>query len=276
MLRGLYSSASGMNAELLCQDVVANNIANAGTTGFKKDDAVFESFPERLLQRIHDRMDTAGAAGMGPGAAAAMAAWGPSATTVGSLGQGVMPVGTPTHFTDGSPRMTNRPLDLTLQGDGLFTVQRSDGSLAYTRDGSFTLNSDHQLTTMAGDLVMAKGDRPLVLKGTDIVVGAHGDVTVDGADAGTLELAAYNPQTYQKLGENLYVKQEDAFSMLGKEPAPTGRILQGYTEESNVQIVTEMVHMIAVDRAYESNSKIVQMQDETLGHLINDAGKPAA
>jgi flagellar basal-body rod protein FlgG len=258
-----------MNAELLRQDVVANNIANAGTTGFKKDDAIFQSFPDRLLQRIHDRMDS----GNGPAGMAALTA---QPQVIGMLGQGVRPVDTPTHFTDGSPRMTGRPLDLAMQGNGLFTVQQADGSMAYTRDGSFTLNSDKQLTTMSGNLVMAQGERPLVINGTNVVVDYAGGVTVDGADVGKLALATYDPQTFQKRGENLYVQHDDALSALGEQTAPDGRILQGYTEESNVQVVTEMVRMIEVDRAYESNSKIIQMQDETLGHLINDVGKPSA
>jgi flagellar basal-body rod protein FlgG len=269
MLRGLYTSSSGMNAELLRQDVVANNIANAGTTGFKKDDAVFESFPDRLLKRIHDRMD----ASSGP---AGMAAFTAQPQAIGVMGQGVRPVDTPTHFTDGSPVMTGRPLDLAMQGNGLFTVQRGDGSLAYTRDGSFTLNSENQLATMSGNLVMAQGDRPLVINGNNIVVDQGGAVTVDGVDAGKLALAAYDPQTFQKLGENLYVKPDVGLSAMGEEAAPDGRLMQGYTEESNVQVVTEMVRMIEVDRAYDSNSKIIQMQDETLGRLINDVGKPSA
>ena len=269
MLRGLYTSASGMNAELLRQDVVANNIANAGTTGFKKDDAVFESFPDRLLKRIHDRMD----AGTGPAGMAALTA---QPQTIGMMGQGVRPVDTPTHFTDGSPIMTGRPLDLAMQGNGLFTVQQSDGSMAYTRDGSFTLNGENQLTTMSGNLVMGQGERPLVITGTNVVVDDGGVVKVDGVDAGRLALAAYDPHTFEKRGENLYVRQDDALSAMGEDSAPDGRLMQGYTEGSNVQVVTEMVRMIEVDRAYDSNSKIIQMQDETLGRLINDVGKPSA
>jgi flagellar basal-body rod protein FlgF len=270
MLRGLYTSASGMNAELLRQDVVANNIANANTTGFKKDDAVFEAFPERLLQRIHDRMDE----NKGLGAVAALQPG--QSHFIGTLGQGVKADGTPTHFSDGSPIRSDRPLDLALQGNGLFTVQRADGSTAYTRNGSFTLNADHQLCTLSGDLVVGSGGRPISLNGTSIVVDSQGDIKVDGADAGKLALAAYDPQRFQKLGESLYVKSDVDFEDVGDQAPVNGRVLQGFTEQSNVQVVEEMVRMIEVNRAYESNAKTITMQDETLNRLISDVGHPLA
>jgi flagellar basal-body rod protein FlgG len=270
MLRGLYTSASGMNAELLRQDVVANNIANASTTGFKKDDAVFEAFPERLLQRIHDKMDE----NKGLGTVAALQPG--QSHVLGTLGQGVKADGTPTHFSDGSPIRSDQPLDLALQGNGLFTVQRADGSTAYTRNGSFTLNSDHQLSTMNGELVLGSGGRPLVLNGSSIVVDSQGVIKVDGADAGKLALAAYDPQRFGKVGESLYVRTDDDFEAVGDEAPVNGRVLQGYTEQSNVQVVEEMVRMIDVNRAYESNAKSITMQDETLNRLISDVGHPLA
>ena len=271
MLRGLYTSASGMNAELLRQDAVANNIANANTTGFKKDDAVFEAFPERLLQRIHDKMDE----NKGLGTVAALQPG--QSHFLGTLGQGVKADGTPTHFSDGSPIRTDRTLDLALQGNGLFTVQRADGSTAYTRNGSFTLNAEHQLSTLNGDLVMGSGGRPLVLNGASIVVDSQGVIKVDGADAGKLAMTAYDPQRFGKLGESLYVKADDALDAVGDDSTKvSGRVLQGFTEGSNVQVVEEMVRMIEVNRAYESNAKTITMQDETLNRLISDVGHPLA
>jgi len=274
MLRGLYTSASGMNAELLRQDVVANNIANANTAGFKKDDAVFEAFPERLLQRIHDRMDNGNKA---LGGAAGLAGAGTRSHFLGSLGQGVKADGTPTHFSDGSPVRSDRPLDLALQGNGLFTVQRADGSTAYTRNGSFTLNAERQLSTLNGDLVIGSGGRPIVINGANVVVDSQGVVKVDGTDAGKLSLAAYDPQRFAKLGESLYVKADDALDAVGDDPSKvSGRVLQGFNEQSNVQVVEEMVRMIEVNRAYESNAKTITMQDETLNRLISDVGHPLA
>lgn len=272
MLRGIYTSASGMNAELLRQDVLANNIANAGTVGFKKDDAVFEAFPNRLLKRLNDQMGQT----QGFPAPAFIHNIQQEAPTVGLLGQGVKAAGTPVHFSDGSPERTDRPLDLALQGNGLFTVQRADGSVAYTRGGNFTLNSDHQLVTMAGDQVQGSGGAGITIQGKDIVVDSQGVIKVDGADVGRLAIATFDPERFQKLGENLYVQTPNALEGVGDEPQSNARVLQGYTEHSNVQVVEEMVRMIEVNRAYESNSKNIQMQDETLNKLISDVGHPLA
>ncbi len=163
MIRGLYTAASGMNAEELRQDVIADNLANVSTTGFKKDEAVFQACPDQMIQRIHDRMDEA--------ASKQASAFGSQAAVpLGKLGQGVMPDATVTNFSDGSVIRTDRPLDLALHGNALFTVQRGDGSTAYTRAGNFTLNTDQDLVTEAGELVMSTGGQPISVDGAQVTV----------------------------------------------------------------------------------------------------------
>jgi flagellar basal-body rod protein FlgF len=268
MIRGLYTAASGMNAEELRQDVIADNLANVSTTGFKKDEAVFQAFPDQMIQRIHDRMDEA--------ASKQASAFGSQAAVpLGKLGQGVMPDATVTNFSDGSVIRTDRPLDLALHGNALFTVQRGDGSMAYTRAGNFTINTDKDLVTEAGELVMSTGGQPINVDGAQVNVSVNGQVLVDGKDAGQLQLAAYDPAHMQKIGGGLYERKEDALEGLGDEPTVDTRVQQGMLEQANVQVVQEMVSMISVMRSYEANSKTIQMQDQSLNTLISEVGRPS-
>jgi flagellar basal-body rod protein FlgG len=277
MLRGLYTAASGLNAELLEQDVVANNIANANTVGFKKDAPVLEAFPTTLVARIHDRMDVNGASGPMP--LPAIVAQNLPYRPLGVVGQGVESAGTATQFSAGSLSRTDQPFDFALEGDGLFTVQKADGSVAYTRAGNFTLNSDKNLATVNGDLVMGNGMQPIRIDGQHVVVDTGGMVTVDGSNVGSLALVKYDPSRFSKAGDNLYLRHDDDFEgvdALAKD-APRGvKVLQGFTEQSNVEVVTEMVHMISLMRAYEENTKAISMQDETLSKLITSVGTPSA
>jgi flagellar basal-body rod protein FlgF len=263
MIRGLYTAASGMDVEQARQDVIANNLANVSTTGFKKDEAVFRSFPVQMLQRIHDRMDET---------SAGAAAGGVQAASLGAIGQGATLDGTVTNFHDGSVLRTDRPLDLALQGNALFTVQRGDGSVAYTRAGNFSLDTDNNLVTQNGEKVLGTGNEPLVLDGSKVVVNPDGQVLLDGRDAGKLQLTAYDPTHMQKLGDNLYTRNSDALEGIGDDTLTSARVQQGFIEQSNVQVVQEMVSMIDVMRSYEANQKTIQMQDSTLNKLITDVG----
>ncbi len=274
MLRGLYTSATGLNAEIMEQDVVANDIANVNTVGFKKDSTVLESFPLRLLERIQDRMDRG--TGLTP---PDMPAWlDPSrvAPPIGLMGQGVRVAETATDFTAGSLKQTNQPLDMALEGPGLFVVQRGDGSMAYTRAGDFTVNSQKELCTLDGNVVMGVENQPITIDGLHVVVDTGGAVKVDGRLAGTLRLVEYDPKTFMKAGDNLYTKQEPLVAEFRPEVQPKDvRVLQGYIEQSNVQVVSEMVRMISLMRAYEEGTKAVTMQDQSLAMLFTNVGTPA-
>lgn len=266
MIKGLYTSASGMNAELLRQDVVANNLANVSTAGFKKEDATFESFGDTLIKRIHDRMD-------GQSQAGGAAVFGAHAVSLGVAGSGVMPSETVTHFSDGNLIRTDRPLDVALQGNGLFTVERGDGSLAYTRSGSFTLDGERNLVTMAGDKVLGTGGQPIKIQGGEVVIDETGGIKVDGIDNGHFAMVGWDKERFTRLGENLFAAKQSALEGLGDEPELNVRVAQGFTEGANVNTVEEMVRMISVMRAYEANQKSVQMQDDTLNQLINQVGR---
>lgn len=271
MIKGLYTSASGMNAELLRQDVVANNIANVSTPGFKKEDATFESFGDTLIKRIYDRMDDGSyRSDAGAGAAAVLGA---RPVTLGVAGSGVMPSETVTHFSDGNLLRTDRPLDVALQGNGLFTVERGDGSLAYTRTGSFTLDAEKNLVTMAGDRVMGTSGQPIKITGGEVVIDETGSIKVDGVEADRFALVGWDKDRFMRLGENLFAAKPAPLEGIGEDTELHVRVAQGFTEGANVNTVEEMVRMISVMRAYEANQKSIQMQDDTLNQLINQVGR---
>ncbi|MES2200944.1 MAG: flagellar hook-basal body protein [candidate division FCPU426 bacterium] len=260
MINGIYSSASGMDAEMVRQDVISNNLANASTKGFKKDVAVFTAFPNALVQRINDRMDNhAGVQAAGH--------------ALGVLGHGVQTHAVVTSFTDGSVVKTGNPLDLAVKGDALFTVERADGSHAYTRSGNFAMNAEGNLATMNGEQVLGVNDAPINVNGREVVIDVRGRILVDGSEAGQLQFAAWDPERFSKMGESLYVKSEPLIEAKEDVAAYEGTVQQGYLEEANLKVVEEMVSMITVMRSYEANQKAVQMQDETLGKAVNEVGK---
>ncbi len=278
MLRGLYTAASGLNAELFEQDVVANNIANSTTVAFKKDTPLLESFPNRLMLRIQDRLDKP----CGPIELPPIVEARQQPQPLGFMGQGVQAAETATEFTAGSLTQTNQPLDFALKGNALFMVQRGDGSFAYTRAGNFTLNSAQQLATLGGDVVMGASMKPIVLNGgqlgQNVVVDTGGGVHLNGQYLSNLALVPYDPTRFSKVGDGLFVRDEPPIEALSRTPVPTPpdvEVMQGYIEQSNVQIVTEMVRMISLMRAYETNTKAMTMQDQTLSQLVTSVGTPA-
>lgn len=268
MINGMYNSASGMNAELIRQDVVANNLANVSTLGFKKDQAVMTSFPNTLVQRIHDKMRGSMPAFMSP----------QPAPVVGVVGHGVQTHSVVTSFRDGSLTRTDRPLDLALKGDALFTVEAADGSRAYTRAGNFTLDSQGRISTQNGELVLGVGNEPININGKLIAVDETGRVNVDGRETGRLLIQGWEADKFAKKGENLFVRLEQDIEVAPEESGAqnvNAKVLQGYVEEANVRVVEEMVNLITVSRAYESNQKVIQIQDETLDKVINQVGRPS-
>lgn len=263
MINGLYNSASGMNAELTRQETVANNLANASTVGFKKDEAIFTSFPNVLVHRIDDKLKV----GL-PGFLFQNAG-----QSLGVVGHGVQTHSVVTKFSDGGLTRTDRPLDLALHGQALFTVERSDGSHAYTRAGNFVMNGAGQLATQAGDLVIGTNGEPINISGGEMVIDSTARVTVDGHDMGRIALSAWEPEKMIKEGEGLYLKAEADIEAVSETPPPDATVSQGFLEEANTKVVEEMVNMITVTRAYEANQKAIQVQDESLGKAINEVGK---
>ncbi len=252
MLRALYSSAAGMESQQMNLDVIANNLANVNTTGFKKSKIEFQD----LLYQ------TSRMAGSDLGS-------GNQLPTGLQVGQGSRAVATSRVFTDGEFTQTGQSLDLAVQGDGFFEVQMPDGTLAYTRDGALKRGSDGRITTSDG-LPVQNGFQPIPQGTTSITISANGQVSLAGSGGAqnfqvTLVRFA-NPAGLESIGRNLF-KQTDASGPpeIGN-PGENGfgSLAQGYLEMSNVTVVEEMVNLIMAQRAYEVNAKAVQTSDEMM------------
>lgn len=268
MLRGLYSSASGMNAEMMRQDVVSNNLANASTTGFKKDEAVQTAFPNFMMQRIDDRMSPTPAFTINP-----YAAGHPQGPSIGLLGQGVMTTAVETSFTDGSLKETQNPMDLAIEGRAMFMVELPDGDIGYTRAGSLKLNENGELTSLGGHIVLNKRGNAIVPGDGKMMVTDSGRILVNNQEIDELAIAVFEQGAdLRKQGEGLWLSASGE-GVHEDNPEISYKIHQGFVEAANVNIVEEMVNMITVTRSYEANQKSIQSQDNTLDKLINEVAR---
>lgn len=254
----LYSAATGMESQQLNLNTIANNLANVNTAGFKRSKIEFQDL---LYQK--------------PSKAAGADSGGGNLVPTGiEVGNGARVSSTSKVFTQGQLSNTGEKLDLAIQGDGLFEVQRPDGTIGYTRDGSFKLNAQGTVVTSDG-LPILSGFQTIPTGSTGVNIAENGQVTVQTPSGSTtfrLTLARFaNPAGLRSLGGNLY--EETAASGTPETGQPGeqayGRIMQGYTEGSNVNIVEEMVNLIIAQRAYEINSKSIQTSDEMLQNVAN-------
>lgn len=252
MLRALYSSAAGMQSQQTNLDVIANNLANVSTTGFKKNKAEFQD----LLY------STARAAGSDAGG-------GNTVPTGVQIGHGSRLVSTAKVFTEGELTQTSERLDVAIQGDGFFEVQLPDGSRAFTRDGAFKTAADGRITTSDG-LVLQGGFQPIPAGTTNISISSTGEVSTSGAN-GTqsfrVQLVRFaNPGGLDSIGRNLYRETPASGTAEAGNPGESGfgSLQQGFLEMSNVKVVEEMVNLIVAQRAYEVNSKAVQAADQMM------------
>ena len=241
MLRGIYIAGSGMLAESVRQDIVANNLANATTNGFKRTQANSEPFKTFLLENR----------GM------------PGQPKIGTTNMGVEISRLDVIDTQGPLRNTGNPLDLALVGKGWFEVN-APGGTRYTRDGSFTLDQTGTLVTKEGWSVIGESGRIRATGTGTIGVAQDGTVNQDGAVIGRLRITALDPATLAKEGSSL---------MKG---TPTGAapavIRQSFLEGSTVNVVSEMVELIRVMRSFEANQKAVMSHDDTLGQALTKVG----
>ncbi len=252
----LYSAATGMEAQQLNLNTIANNLANVNTPGFKRSKIEFQDL---LYQK--------------PKGAGADAGGGNVVPTGIEVGNGSRVAATSKIFTQGQLTNTGEKLDVAIQGDGFFEVQKPDGTLAYTRDGSFKLNAQGQVVTTDG-LPVLSGFQPIP-PGATLNIAENGQVTAQTATGTTsfrLNLTRFaNPSGLQSAGGNLYT--ESAASGTPETGAAGengfGSTMQGYVETSNVNIVEEMVNLIVAQRAYEVNSKSIQTSDEMLQNVTN-------
>ncbi|HIE09802.1 MAG TPA: flagellar basal-body rod protein FlgG [Armatimonadetes bacterium] len=254
MLRALFTASTGMSANQLNIDIIANNLANVATTGFKKSRLEFQDL---LYQTI--RL---------PGMKVAHRAQAPTGIQVGL---GVRPSAAVRIFTQGDLQRTENPLDLAIEGDGFFQVLLPDGTVAYTRDGAFKLDSEGRIVTADGfpiyPEIVIPPDAESISVGTDGTVCVTLPGQKDPQEVGRIELARFiNPAGLKALGRNLFQSTAASGDPITGAPGSEGfgTIAQGFLEMSNVNVVEELVRMILALRAYEVNSKIIQAGDEML------------
>ncbi len=254
MIRSLWTAATGMEAQQLNMDVIANNLANVNTTGFKKSRVDFQDL-------LYQTMRAAGAA----------ETEGTMIPTGIQVGLGVRPGAVQKVHTQGDMQATGNQLDVVIEGDGFFQVVLPAGGYAYTRDGSFKTDGNGRLVTSDGYTVWPEINIPKQVK--NISIGAQGAVIgkVDGetetTTLGALKIAKFqNPAGLTSIGRNLYTATEASGEATEDTPGQNGLGLlsQGFLEMSNVKVVEEMVNMIVAQRAYEVNSKSIQTADDML------------
>lgn len=257
MIRSLWIAKTGLEAQQTNMDVISNNLANVSTNGFKRQRAVFEDLLYQTMRQ--------------PGAQSS------EQTTIPSglqLGTGVRPVATERIHSQGSLTQTNNSKDVAIDGQGFIQVLMSDGTTAYTRDGSFQIDQNGQLVTSSGyqiqPAITVPQDAQTITIGKDGIVSVTIAGQTNPQQVGQLTLATFiNDSGLESLGENLY--RETQASGAPNENTPglngAGSLIQGYVETSNVNVAEELVNMIQTQRAYEINSKAVSTSDQMLQRL---------
>ena len=249
MSRAMRTAATGMMAQQLNVDTIANNLANVNTTGFKRSKIEFQD----LLYQTVRRSGISGA----------------EAPVELQIGYGVRPVATQRIFSQGDITQTNNPLDLSIEGDGFFQIMRPDGTVCYTRDGTFKLSADGEIVTSDGFAL--EPELSLPEDTTDIHITRDGVLSVlaagetEAQEIGQIELAKFiNPAGLNALGRNLFAATEASGDAMVGVPGAEGfgMLSQGYLELSNVEVVEEMVNMIIAQRAYEISAKAVQTAED--------------
>lgn len=244
VFRGLYTAATGMNLQLNRQDAIANNLANINTAGYKRDEAIGSSFRERLVTaRDHRGEEIIGAASLGV-----------------NLDRFYV------DHTTGKYNPTENPLDLAISGEGYFLVETERGQ-HLTRNGEFSMDRDGYLVTAEGGRVLGRNG-PIPLRGDEVLFLGDGTVLVDGGPVNRIMIVRpVDPDSLMKEGHNRFLFSGEW------EEIPDSSIIQGMVEESNVSPIAEMVTMIEVTRAYESNQKVIHVYDEVMRKAANELGR---
>lgn len=250
MFRSLDVAATGMAAQETKLDTISNNLANAQTVGYKRQDAEFEDLLYETVQA-----PTAGAG-----------------TPAGvQLGTGARVVGTSRSFVQGSLQQTGKPLDVAIEGQGFFAVQRTGGDIAYTRAGQLKLDGQGRIVTSDGlplePPITVPPDATSITIGGDGQVGATRPGQTAPAAIGQIQITNFpNPTGLEAQGHNLYLPSPSSGEPQTGQPGTEGRgaLMQGALEGSNVEVVNEMIGLIRAQRAYEINSKVIAAADEML------------
>ena len=257
MIRSLWIARTGLDAQQTQLDVIANNLANVSTNGFKRGRAVFEYLLYQTLRQ--------------PGAQSSQQTQIPTGL---QLGTGARTASTARIFTQGNLQKTDGSLDIAIQGEGFFQILLPDGTTAYTRDGSFQKDNQGQIVTTDGyplqPAITIPATALTVSVGTDGVVTVTQAGTAASTQIGSIQLANFiNPSGLQSTGQNLYLETASSGTPTPNAPGSNGvgTVNQGYVETSNVNVAEELVTMIQTQRAYELNSKVVSTSDAMLGRL---------
>lgn len=256
MVRGLYAAYTGMLNEQKRLDVVSNNIANAATVGYKKEGVTNQAFDDVLAIKIKDGSE------------------GYADRRIGTMNLGVKLGETYTDYTQSSLRETGNTYDLAIEGNGFFKVAVTDANgnetVKYTRAGNFTMNKDGYVVDSSGNkLLGANGYVQVPTEAANVTIDLSGNVYADGVLTDQVQLADFEDYDYlKKYGDTMYDTLDGA-----KEIDASGSIRQGYTEQSNVQSVNEMINMISITRAYEANQKVINTVDGMIDKAVNSVAK---
>lgn len=253
MVRGLYTGWTGMYNEQQRLDVISNNLANSATVGFKKEGATSQSFKDMLTIKVRDDHGD---------------------SYIGNMNLGVKIGEVYTDYSQGSVRETGNTYDMAIDGSGFFTISYTDAngntSTRYTRAGEFMITKEGYVVTSEGQHLMGESEWLQVpVDAAEVVIDTDGTVYADGTAVDVVKLTDFEDYDYlKKFGETMYQPVQGAV-----EKEATGSILQGYTEQSNVNVVSEMVNLISITRAYEANQKVIKAMDDLLQIDVSSVGK---
>ena len=258
MLKGLYTAYTGMINEQHRMDTMTNNLANATTNGFKKEGATSQSFDRVLAYKIKDTSEAANLP-----------------RRLGGISLGVKTGENYVDYSGGPFKVTGNTLDMALAGDGFFTIsftnKAGETSVKYTRDGNFTMTAEGYLVTQDGDFVLNNNGREIRLDPTqEVTVERSGEIYQNDVYVDTIGITDFEDYNYlERYGENFFQPVEGARTI---DPENT-TVYSGYLEMANISVVTEMVNMIAIQRQYEANQKVITTYDSTLDAAVNQTGR---
>ena len=256
MVRALYTAYTGMINEQYRMDIITNNMANADTCGYKQEGVTNQSFDSMLAIKIHDESECY------------------HDRPIGDISLGVKMGEVYTDFSPGSIRETGNTYDLAISGDGFFSMRVTDkngnDSIKYTRAGELQITSNGYIVDADGNHLQGdSGDIQISTDSTRVVINEAGEIYEDGALTGQVALTDFEDYNYlSKFGNTMYTAVEGA-----TQKEATGGIQQGWTEESTVNIVSEMVHLINITRAYETNQKMISNADRMIDKAVNEVGR---
>lgn len=254
MVRGLYTAWTGLQNEQKRLEVIANNIANSATTGYKQEGVTSQSFDDMLAIKVRDYSVR-------------------NNEVIGTMPLGVKIGEVFTNHGQGSVRVTGNTYDLAIDGSGFFRMRVTDTAgndhIRYTRAGNFTITADGYVTDADGNHLQSEAGDLIVPTDAEIVFDKDGTVYANGEAIDRILLNDFEDYNYlKKFADTMYEPVDGATEM-----EATGAVLQGCLEQSNVNVVKEMTQMIAITRAYEANQKVVQAMDSTLDQAVNSVGR---